>query len=554
VNESASAISRVRASAVTRTMLAEAVSGRPMASGEVAGRTDRSGFDWWLPVVVVCSILLCLPFLRTFFALDDEGVLLYGADRMLQGKSLYGDFFEFLPPGGFVITALWFSLTGVSVLSARALAILVIAGIAGFTYLTCRRASRNAPLSAVLTVGWVVMSQGLWTQVNHHWLTTLFSITAAWAAFVSIEQANRGLRWPLMAGVAAGMAAMITPTCGALAMLATMAAFVWVQRRKRVALSVFVLGGLVIPVCLIGYLVWRHVFVAAFDDVILFTARRYAPIQVLPFGDRANAQDYPLMMLFPISGVLWFLVCARDWRACLSDRLLWLAAALGLAGFVGSFPRADVAHIAFNAPLALPLLALGVSRLAAQWRPWMRHVVAAFAIMFCLPSALVFASMTEQTMRGTFVPTPRGNVALFATPGASEIIARIAALPAGDKYFFYPFMPTMPFLTVREDVSIYDVFTPGYTLPSQYREACIAVLRHADWVVVDTRWTDPTYLQMVFPAMRDARPHETAAFEEVLDSAFALVAREGTFELRHRRDRISETACVEVTRSARPLF
>src|SRR3984885_10969130 len=134
----------------------------------------------------------------------------------------------------------------------------------------------------------------------------------------------------------------------------------------------------------------------------------------------------------------------------------------------------------------------------------------------------------------------------------SELATR--ALPAGDKYFFYPFMPTMPFLTVREDVSIYDVFTPGYTLPSQYREACIAVLRHADWVVVDTRWTDPTYLQMVFPAMRDARPHETAAFEEVLDSAFALVAREGTFELRHRRDRISETACVEVTRSARPLF
>lgn len=546
--ESASAISRVRASAVTRTMLAEAALGRPTASGVVAPRTERSGVDWWLPIVVACSILLCLPYLRAFFALDDEGVLLYGADRMLQGKSLYGDFFEFLPPGGFVVTALWFSLTGVSVLSARALAILVIAGIAGFTYLSCRRASRNAPLSAVLTLGWVVMSQGLWTQVSHHWLTTLFSITAAWAAFVSLEQAQRGLRWPLMAGVAAGMAAMITPTCGALGMLAAMAAFVGAERRKRVELSVFVLGGLVIPVCLIGYLVWRHVFEAALDDVILFTARRYAPIQVLPFGSRANAQDYPLMMLFPIAGVLLFLVCARDWRACLSDRLLWLAAALGLAGFIGSFPRADVAHIAFNVPLALPLFALCVSRIATQWRPWMRHAVAAFAIMFCLPSALAFASMTEQTMRGEFVTTPRGNVALFATPGAPEIIARIAALPAGDKYFFYPFMPALPFLTEREDVSIYDVFTPGYTLPSQYRDACIAVLGRADWVVVDTRWTDPDYLKMVFPAMHDARPHETVAFEEALDRAFALVAREGTFELRQRRDDVNESACVDVTK------
>ena len=128
------------------------------------------------------------------------------------------------------------------------------------------------------------------------------------------------------------------------------------------------------------------------------------------------------------------------------------------------------------------------------------------------------------------------------------MIARIAALPAGDRYFFYPFMPTMPFLTVREDVSRFDVFTPGYTLPSQYREACIAVLRHADWVVVDTRWTDPNYWKMVFPAMRDARPHETAAFEVALDSAFALMAREGTFELRHRRDGISESACADVAK------
>jgi len=54
----------------------------------------------------MCTIALCLPYLRTFYSLDDEGVLLYGADRMLQGKTLYRDFFEFLPPGGFVITAL----------------------------------------------------------------------------------------------------------------------------------------------------------------------------------------------------------------------------------------------------------------------------------------------------------------------------------------------------------------------------------------------------------------------------------------------------------------
>ena len=61
-------------------------------------------------------------------------------------------------------------------------AILTIVGIACFTYLACWQASKNAPLSALLATGWVVMSQGIWTQVSHHWFTTLFSMLAAWAA------------------------------------------------------------------------------------------------------------------------------------------------------------------------------------------------------------------------------------------------------------------------------------------------------------------------------------------------------------------------------------
>jgi hypothetical protein len=347
--------------------------------------------------------------------------------------------------------------------------------------------------------------------------------------------------------MAAGMAAMITPTCGALAMLAVTAAFVGSGRRRRMQLAMFVLGGAVIPVCLVDYLVWHHTFTAAFDDVILFTAQQYAPIQMLPFGARANAQNYPLMLLFPIAGVLWFLVCARDRPACLQDRRLWVATALGVAGFVGSFPRADVCHIAFNAPLILPLFALAVSRLAAQWSSWMRQVTVAFTIVFCAPSVLAFASATEQAMSGgRTISTPRGEVTIFAPPGAADMLARVAALAPHDGYFFYPFMPAMPFLTAREHVARYDVFTPGYTLPSQYQEACLAALRDADWVVVDRRWMDPAYLRRVFPAMRNAQPHESRAFEEALDSAYSLVAQYETFELRHRRGGISDRVCADV--------
>src|SRR5258708_2881513 len=107
-----------------------------------------SRVTWWLPLVALIAALSCAPFLRTVFSLSDEGMLLLGAERMLHGDRLYADFFEFLPPGGFVLTATWFKLAGVSLCSARLLAVLTIVGVAFLTFLSCPQASRNAPLSA----------------------------------------------------------------------------------------------------------------------------------------------------------------------------------------------------------------------------------------------------------------------------------------------------------------------------------------------------------------------------------------------------------------------
>ena len=185
------------------------------------------------------------------------------------------------------------------------------------------------------------MSQGIWTQVSHHWFTTLFSMVAAWAALVSVEHAQRYLRWPLIAGAAAGMAAMVTPHRGALVMLAIVTAFLNL-RRHRAELIIYVLGCSLAPVGLLAYVVWHHALAAAFDDVILFAAMRYAPIQSVPFG--SGGGNPFLKYLFPLAALLTLLVCARDWRSYLRDRLLWSCAAFALAGFVGSF-RAPISLI-----------------------------------------------------------------------------------------------------------------------------------------------------------------------------------------------------------------
>jgi hypothetical protein len=500
--------------------------------GQRVGGSSSSS-RWWLLLVGLIAAVLCAPFIRTVFGLGDEAVLLNGAERMLRGSTLYVDFFEFLPPGGFVLTEAWFSIAGISIGSARSLAILTIVGIACFTYLACQQACKNAPLSALLATGWVVMSQGPWTQVSHHWFTTLFSMVAAWSALASIEHPQRWLRWPLIAGAVAGMAVMVTPHRGALVMLAAVTAFLHL-RRRRAELFAYVLGCALAPAGLLAYLAGHHALVAAFDDVIRFTATRYAAIQTVPFG--FSGEKHPLTYLFPLAALLTLLVCARDWRACLRNRL------------------PDITRIRFAVPLAYPLLAYCMTRLAQWWRPaWWRYryvvlVVAGVVIGLCAPSVLFFLQLSEEALRAKIVPTPRGGVAIFGPlrAGGPELLARIAATPIGDAYFFYPVLSKVSFLTAREQVSKYDVFMPGYTLPSQYQDACISVMRRASWVVIDRRWTDPNVLKQLFPAMRDAQPQETKRFEQALDGGFELVAQEGAFEVRRRREGINDTVCAGI--------
>ncbi|HQT63115.1 MAG TPA: hypothetical protein PLO16_01225 [Acidocella sp.] len=143
----------------------------------------------WPCAVFIITVVLCLPILRAVYDLGDEAVLLNGAARMLRGEHLYTDFFEFLPPGGFVLTAFWFSLTGISVLATRMLQLLVIGLVVSFTFLATRQATKNAPLSAILVIGYVlaVPAQVL-MQLGHHWFTNLFALIAFWLALCRAEK------------------------------------------------------------------------------------------------------------------------------------------------------------------------------------------------------------------------------------------------------------------------------------------------------------------------------------------------------------------------------
>jgi len=526
-----------------------AVSSRGLGTGQIGSSNDlrslkaaRSRDFWWVVAVGLVTAALCVPLIRYVWFLGDEGVLLHGAERMLRGEKIYIDFFEFLPPGGFMIMEGWFGIAGMSLLSARVLAILTIVGISCFAYLACRQASKNPQLSALIAIGLTIVSQGDWTQISHHWFTTLLSMIVAWAALASVEHARPWRLGPLTAGIAAGAAVMVTPNRGALVMLAAATAFLNF-RRYRSELLIYALASALIPICLIAYVIERGALMAAVDDVILATAARYTIPNSVPFG--FGGAGYHLRWIFPFAALIALLTFVRDWRNCLRDRVFRTCVALALAGFIGCFPRPDMLHIAISAPLVCPLLAYGVNRLVRPWPVKYQYAVAALAIASLIPSARVLWWTSEKAQEGIVALMPRGDITSPAS-GMQELAERIAATPPGDAYFFYPYDAMLPFLTARRHASRYDIFTPGWTLPSQYQEACVSAMRGASWVVIDREKTDPKWLKHVFPSSPAPQPRETTRFEQALETGFEFVAREGPFELRHRVPGANEKLCYSI--------
>ncbi len=167
-------------------------------------------------------------------------------------------------------------------------------------------------------------------------------------------------------------------------------------------------------------------------------------------------------------------------------------------------------------------------------------------IGLCAPSAVSFAYIARTSLDAQVVQTPRGGVAFLFNRDVAKLLPRIAAAPAQETFFFYPYMPLLTFLAAREHMSKYDGLVPGYTTPAQYQEACLSAVRHASRIVIDRRLADYKYWKEVYPSMPDAEPQETIRFEEALDRAFESVATEGIFELRRRREGTSDDVCTGI--------
>jgi hypothetical protein len=511
----------------------------------VANRSERRLLhDPFLYGTAAFALMMCGPVSRYLGSLADEGLILHGATRLLRGEVIYRDFFEVVPPGGFLIVATWMTIVGADFGSTRVLAVGLIAAIAALTYASVVLASGRRVLGVVLAAAWAVRAP---FENNHHWLTTAASMAASVCVLLAFSESPTRRAAAFAAGLFAGIAVTVTQTRGALLCAAVLVVVLGARRRVASALA----GMVVSPVAMVIYLALTGALRSAADDLIWFNAQRYVDVQYVPFATFATWADAVTVAVFPLAFLLTGIVVALKPHGTIwHDPRGRAALAFAIIGLVGAFPRPDIAHINFTVPLACPLIAFCVTHIAHRLpRP-------AYLAMNTLVIGLCVIALAYATKRRVDViiepletiATPSGVALRRPAPWTTDVarlMAELDRLPTGDPVFFYPYLPLLPYLADRQHPGAVDAMVPGYTTPAQFRAACERAVHHAKWLVVDRTWSDPRKLRALFPVMTDHHPPEKRAFEGAVIRAFdTVVHRSATFELRQRGLAAVDTECV----------
>jgi hypothetical protein len=516
--------------------------------------TPRTGLpslarDPWLYAVALFTLAFCAPVFRWVLWLGDEGVIVHGAARIGAGQVPYRDFFEFLPPGSFLTLAAWLKVFGDSFASVRALAVATLAVIAALVYAAARLANARRVIAGAVALACIVRAS---LDTNHHWLTTAASLACGVALLTAVRPGGPTWLPAFAAGLFAGAAAMITTTRGASLALAVI--IVLLATPDRLHRIIPALAGLaLVPGAVVAYLAAAGALAAAFDDVIAFPFRHYAGIHGVPFGAFATQADAGVVAFFPLTFLLAAAAVAlRRWRT----PEFQVAVVLAVVGLVGAYPRPDTPHLAFVVPLAAPLFAVATSEVLGALGPRLRVVVgvlviAAFAwhIGYGIVRRAIIVSRPVQT-----IVTPRGRAespqSIWAGEVASLVTGIASQTPGDARFFFYPYLPMLPYLTARRHVGHLDVVLPGYTTAAQYRTACAEVIDQAQWVVIDRNWSDVNFLRRAYPALADPDRPAKRAFEAALRQGFERVHQSTMFEVRRRTPAAAPALCEAITVAA----
>lgn len=459
-------------------------------------------------IFVATAALLAWTFgNRLILGTNDEGIYLDAAGRILHGQKPYVDFFGYMTPGSFWMQALAFRLLGLTQFAGRAPVIFYIALECALIYwLVERFTSRGAAIVTTLFFLAFQTADASMVTAQHRWDSSAFALASVAACVAAQSGAcpRSGRRRLVASGILIVCAVLATPSV-ALVGIATLAWLVWpVAQRARAG---WYLMGMSIAGGITGIALWITGILPALLQQLVWLSRNYSSVNVMHYGAIiggygalfAGTQTWELpirvcvVLCLALPAVLPVVALVGGWRYVNHYLLIAMIALVA-----STYPRSDVAHLAYVSALPYAIVGILIYRSIPAWpRGWLTVSIAVWAALFALQAQVPGAIRRMHT--------PVGDVRAGAAeaPAIAELLARVRPRQT---LFVYPYKPLFYFLTQSDNPTRYPYLQPGLMSDQDVRIALSELeARPPEWVLYMN--LSQAEFERVFPSGKGVNAH-----------------------------------------------
>jgi 4-amino-4-deoxy-L-arabinose transferase-like glycosyltransferase len=483
-------------------------------------------------ILFLLSFLYLCIFRRYTWIDPDEGIVLQGAQRILDGQVLYRDFFAFFTPGSYYFNALLFRVFGDSFLVARTTLAFMGAAFCVITYLLARRVCSRE--TALLVTGLMTITALPFRfMALHNWDSTLLTCLALYCAVRWLESPHA--KWTFATGSLVSLTGLFEQSKGAGLFLGLSLGFLIIAfgnrqrklfaRAQMVALAI----GLTWPVVVtVVYFASQHALAPMLADW-LWPLQHYSVANRLPYGYQNLSDDATLTIFFSgswgirvakilaISPSLWIpvlplfgvallprlvLVGIRRSRSVGPEWSHYVLVSSAVSGLLLSIVlvRSDIVHFVFLQPVFFLLLAwlLDGRNIRGPMVRRLGPVVGFYAALSLLAMAMVLL-LRAAGPHHTLV-TRRGVV---NTPVKDMVIERVQSHVApGERILVYPYGALLYYLTGTYSPTSFEYYQPGMHTREQAMDMLSQLKAHPVRVVL----YEPAFAEHI----RDSWPNTQA--------------------------------------------
>ena len=376
---------------------------------------------------------------------SDEGTVLAGAWDMINGRGLYYDFFEFIPPGVFYLLFFIWKIFGVSYINAKIAALVALfLSVMGIFFIS-RRLTRSK-ISYLIPPAFLLITYS-WPLITYHTFNFLFTVWALYFFLRYLETENT--RMIFLSGFFTCLASLFLQNRGFVLMVAVAACLGWHYFKKNQAglfkAVLCYLGAATLPLLL---LLLKWPFFLLYDNLISFPLTEYHRIVV---------NNYPLIIIF-LAAVLFVGFLEKNGP----DRVRYLLVIQAIF-LLAAFSNADCFHVAIVLFPLFSLLPYLIGAAGAYSRP---NKLILGILFFVLYGTLFFSAL------GFMLRFPPGR-----TIAGDYLLTLIKKECDGSDYLYAgPFLPGLYFETRKLSPVPSSYFITGHNTKEQF-EAAVSALK-----------------------------------------------------------------------------